>query len=230
MDPAHRPRLCRPQRLLFAPLDGEYTITAELNDNIVLIWLGTDAYSGWTRGNADLESTYPNPPSSTTVTLSAAQWLLIRVVWADGGGPGTFSISITALDGTEHIGPDLTNSPYLVQYSCDGTSPNIRHGIRRLRLRQICVRAIESCWLDVPLLLWVTLQLLWSKPKTEFGLIFKCSDGDNTISLMGKPYKILRIMPNIMDSAFLPLLYNSLFCKSLVVSVLFRGCFFIFLF
>jgi hypothetical protein len=108
---------------LFAPLEGEYTVTAEQNDNIVLIWLGTDAYSGWTRGNADLESTYPNPPSSTTVTLSAAQWLPIRVMWANGGGPGTFSISITAPDGTELIGPDMASSPYLVQYSCDGTSP-----------------------------------------------------------------------------------------------------------
>jgi hypothetical protein len=37
---------------------------------------------------------------------------------------------------------------------------NIRHEIRRLGLGQIRVRAIESCWLDVPLLLWVTLQLL----------------------------------------------------------------------
>jgi hypothetical protein len=57
------------------------------------------------------------------VTLSAAQWLPIRIMWANGGGPGIFSISIMAPDGTELIGPDLTSSPYLVQYSCDGTSP-----------------------------------------------------------------------------------------------------------
>jgi hypothetical protein len=107
VDPSPRSRRCRSRGYPFGPLDGEFTITAALNDNIVLIWLGTDAYSGWTRANADLESTYPNDPSSTTVTLSAAQWLPIRVMWADGGGPGIFSISIMAPDGSELIGPVL---------------------------------------------------------------------------------------------------------------------------
>jgi hypothetical protein len=51
--------------------------------------------------------------------------------------------------------------------------------------------------------------------------MFKCFGGDNIISLMGKVYKVLRIMPNMMDSSFLPLLYDSLFCKFLVVSVVF---------
>jgi hypothetical protein len=37
---------------------------------------------------------------------------------------------------------------------------NIRHGTRRLRLGQIRVGTFESRWLDVPFLLWVTLQLL----------------------------------------------------------------------
>jgi hypothetical protein len=52
--------------------------------------------------------------------------------------------------------------------------------------------------------------------------MFKYSDGDDIFSLMRKAYKILRIMPNIMDSSFLSLLLDSLFCKSLDVLAL-RG-------
>lgn len=108
---------------LFAPLDGDYTITINGNDNIVLVWISNLAYSSWTRENADMEAGYPNPPSSSTVTLSAGQWFPIRVMYANGGGPGSFSIRITAPDGTEIAGSDETSSPFLVQYSCDGTYP-----------------------------------------------------------------------------------------------------------
>ena len=108
---------------LFAPLDGDYTITINGNDNIVLVWIGSLAYSGWTRANAVLESRFPDPPASTTVTLTASEWFPIRVMFANEGGPGSFSISITAPDGTEIAGSDESNSPFLVQYSCDGKYP-----------------------------------------------------------------------------------------------------------
>jgi hypothetical protein len=103
----------------FAPIDGDYTFSTGGNDNIVDIWIGPNALSGWTQANANLESLWPNAPASVTLTLSAAEWVPIRVFWANGGGPGTFSITIMAPDGTELIGSDMTSSPYLVQYSCD---------------------------------------------------------------------------------------------------------------
>ena len=108
---------------LFAPLDGDYTITIGNDDNIVLVWVGPLAYSGWTRANAVLEDDYPKPPASTTVTLTAGEWFPIRVMWANGGGPGTLTLRITAPDGTEIAGSDEDASPFLVQYSCDGKYP-----------------------------------------------------------------------------------------------------------
>jgi hypothetical protein len=44
----------------FAPVDGQYTITIELEDNIVEIWLSTYAYSGWTKANENFASEYYN--------------------------------------------------------------------------------------------------------------------------------------------------------------------------
>ena len=108
---------------LFAPLDGVYTLTVYNNDNNVLVWTQSDAYSGWTLENAALESRWPNPPNGLPLTLSAGEWFPIRIMYANGGGPGTFNVSITTHDGTEIAGSDVRQSPYLVQYSCDGAFP-----------------------------------------------------------------------------------------------------------
>jgi hypothetical protein len=89
-------------------------------------WLGTYAYSDWTKANENLASEYYNIPTSTTITLSAAEWVAIRVLWVNTSGPGAFAIRITAPDSTELVGPDLASSPYLVQYSCDGSTAQQR--------------------------------------------------------------------------------------------------------
>lgn len=39
---------------LYAQLTGLYTFYTYSVDDIVLLWLGSKAYSGWERGNADL--------------------------------------------------------------------------------------------------------------------------------------------------------------------------------
>jgi GLEYA domain len=107
---------------LFAPIDGLYTFTINLEDNIVEIWLGPYAYSGWTRGNANIEAYNSEGPGlSYTAPFSAADYIPIRILGANSNGPGTFSISITAPDGTEIVGSDMASSPYLLQYSCDGS-------------------------------------------------------------------------------------------------------------
>ena len=107
---------------LFAPIDGEYTFYIDLSDNIVEIWLGSYAYSGWNRKNADIEALFTEGVQSYTATYSAAEYIPIRVLWANSDGPGSFYISITAPDGTEIVGSDMASSPYLLQYSCDLTS------------------------------------------------------------------------------------------------------------
>jgi len=113
---------------LFAPLDGEYTFSINEEDNIVLLWTRSIALSGWTRDNADLEKTLPSSSGdstivSTVLSLNAGELVPIRVMYANGGGSGTFNFSITTPDGTEIAGSGEQHSPFLVQYSCDDNFP-----------------------------------------------------------------------------------------------------------
>ncbi|KAG8426947.1 hypothetical protein J3459_007667 [Metarhizium acridum] len=56
------------QGFLLAPETGNYTFIFGQADDIVLVWLGENAFRGWTRANADIETTYIPPPGDETHT------------------------------------------------------------------------------------------------------------------------------------------------------------------
>ncbi|ETS86342.1 hypothetical protein PFICI_00170 [Pestalotiopsis fici W106-1] len=108
---------------LFAVLSGIYTFNASRVDDIFFLWLGPKAYSGWTRANADLVVPIYNPGSgSTSIDLVEGQYLPLRIMFGQGAYPAEFQISVTAPDGTVFLTSDTENSPYIVQYSCDGVT------------------------------------------------------------------------------------------------------------
>lgn len=55
---------------LYAHQDGEYSFTAPIFDNLVLLWLGPNAYSGYTRANANLEVSWDHPTTAVRGTRS----------------------------------------------------------------------------------------------------------------------------------------------------------------
>ncbi|KAF2209836.1 hypothetical protein CERZMDRAFT_46201, partial [Cercospora zeae-maydis SCOH1-5] len=121
------------QAYIYPGVSGDYTFTSYNADDLVLVWFGPTAYAGWTRSNAILEQVYAfppqgfsgfpgEPPVSATITLEAGVYYPIRVLAANAQNQAEFHLLITAPDGTEFLGPQTTASPYLVQYSCDGTS------------------------------------------------------------------------------------------------------------
>ncbi|USW58810.1 Putative PA14/GLEYA domain-containing protein [Septoria linicola] len=121
------------QAYIYPGVTGEYTFTSYNADDIVLLWFDPLAYAGWTRANANLVQVYDTPPQgftgypgetpvSFTVRLTAGTYYPIRVMAANGGGQAEFHLLVTAPDGTQFLGPQTAGSPYLVQYSCDGTS------------------------------------------------------------------------------------------------------------
>ncbi|KAG9718134.1 hypothetical protein KCU73_g15175, partial [Aureobasidium melanogenum] len=108
---------------IFAQTSGTYTFTLTQPDDIALLWLGSNAYSGWTRDNADATAViFGNPSASATVDLVQGQYLPFRVVFGQAQGAVSFYLTLTAPDGTVILNSDTSNSPFLVQFSCDGTS------------------------------------------------------------------------------------------------------------
>ncbi|KAF7887247.1 uncharacterized protein EAF02_003894 [Botrytis sinoallii] len=107
---------------LFAQMTGTYTFSTTSADDIFFLWVGANAYSGWTRANADLIATLTYPSQTFTIDLVEGEYYPMRFLWANGDGPGLFAFSVTAPDGTIILDGNTVASPYVVQFSCDGTS------------------------------------------------------------------------------------------------------------
>ncbi|KAK6002734.1 hypothetical protein QM012_001484 [Aureobasidium pullulans] len=110
---------------IFAQIDGIYTFTTSKVDDITYLYLGDDAIRGYNLTNYDAKavccSTQPDTASATR-PLKTGQYLPFRIVFGQQGGPVVFAFSITAPDGTVILDASTTNSDFIVQYSCDGTT------------------------------------------------------------------------------------------------------------
>ncbi|OBT97079.1 hypothetical protein VE01_04777 [Pseudogymnoascus verrucosus] len=109
---------------LYAHQDGEYSFTAPIADNLSLLWLAPNAYSGYTRANANLEATYTpvgSAPLEYKVTLVKGKYYPIRFSWDNSGGAGYYELKIKAPDGTLIVDGTTTISPYLVKFGCRDT-------------------------------------------------------------------------------------------------------------
>ncbi|KAK2590657.1 hypothetical protein QQS21_011657 [Conoideocrella luteorostrata] len=109
------------QGFLLAPETGNYTFVFGQADDIALVWLGENAYTGWTRANADIERTYIPPPGDETHTtrhLEQGAYYPVRVAWGDKGGSVAMSVKIIAPNGTELTG---TDGGYFRTEACDGS-------------------------------------------------------------------------------------------------------------
>ncbi|KAL6793278.1 GLEYA domain-containing protein [Trichoderma sp. SZMC 28013] len=111
---------------IYARQTGTYTFTLNLVDDAAYIWIGPEAYSGWTGANADLKAVYNNGPATGTYTvdLQEGQYYPFRIVYGQGPRIAEFDITVSAPDGTTFLSSDTSGSPYLVRFSCDrATAP-----------------------------------------------------------------------------------------------------------
>jgi hypothetical protein len=111
---------------VYAKQTGTYVFRATQSDDVTLLWLGAKAAHGWTRANANLEQLWEGAtavPHAFNATLERGGYYPLRIVWANASGPGGFLFTITAPDGSLIVSDNSTlSSPYLVRYSCDGTT------------------------------------------------------------------------------------------------------------
>lgn len=114
---------------LYAKESGNYTFSAPSVDDIFLLWLGPDAYNNYTRRNANLVQNYINPAAGSSATtysiyLQKGTYTPIRFIYANAEAGGNYALTLTAPDGSVIISSNTEQtSPYLVQFSCDGSAP-----------------------------------------------------------------------------------------------------------
>jgi hypothetical protein len=89
-------------------------------DDVIFIWIGQKAYTGWTRANADVGAYYAIP-GQVSINLQQAIYYPMRIVFGQSSGGSAFQLIISDPNGVVAF-TYSSASPYFVRYSCDGTS------------------------------------------------------------------------------------------------------------
>jgi hypothetical protein len=111
---------------IYAPQTGTFTITVTAAKNLLLVWAGPDAYSGYMRDNAIIDVTYNTLPAGgkpANYAANAGDYIPLRIMFSQGSGPFEFDVKVTAPDGTVILSDSSAASEYLVWKSYDGTAP-----------------------------------------------------------------------------------------------------------
>ena len=104
-------------------VSGTYILQVSNVDDIVLFWYGDNAYSGWTRDNANVDVAY-NDVTATfgkvqfNFQLTAGEYTPIRLMYANGGYGGSFRIQLLDPSSTVIFGPEVEDNENVVQYGC----------------------------------------------------------------------------------------------------------------
>ncbi|KAL7949749.1 GLEYA domain-containing protein [Trichoderma barbatum] len=109
---------------IYARQTGPYTFTLNQVDDAAFIWVGPEAYSGWTGANVDAEAVYDDGPAQDTYTinLQEGRYYPFRIIYGQGPRIAEFDIKVSAPDGTTFLSSATSGSPYLVRFSCDRTT------------------------------------------------------------------------------------------------------------
>lgn len=99
---------------------GNWTFALSGVDDILMLWIGPKAYTGWTRANADV-SAYYQLPASVTLSLEQATYYPFRLIFAQAAGGAAFLMTVSDPSGAVAF-TFQSSSPYFVRYSCDGFS------------------------------------------------------------------------------------------------------------
>lgn len=106
---------------LYARTAGIYTFTSTNPDDIILLWVGQNAVSGFTRANANIVKSYPATTTTYTVAAVVGQYIPFRVQWANGGVPGFLGFQIT--NPANQVLINNAGSTDIVTGACDGSTP-----------------------------------------------------------------------------------------------------------
>jgi hypothetical protein len=87
--------------MFLADYTGTWTFSTS-SDDAAKLWIGDDAAYGYTSGNALASSTFGSDGTGT-ISLVSGQYYFIRVMFGNGGGPGSLNVTYA------HTGQSATN-------------------------------------------------------------------------------------------------------------------------
>lgn len=111
------------QGYLYAPVTGDYSISIPSSDDITFVWVGSDAFQGWNRANADVEQNYAGNGIEAIIPLTAGTFTPFRVLWANAQTDYNFNFEVRDPDGRIVVNRDGIGSEILVRFACDGSTP-----------------------------------------------------------------------------------------------------------
>lgn len=106
---------------LYAEQTGNITFTIGGVDDWLGIWLGQNAYSGWTKQNANFQVGYVTGPGTGTFKYLVSQpktYIPFRMVFGQAQGAAVFNVTIANPDGTYIATPTTGYGKDIVQYGC----------------------------------------------------------------------------------------------------------------
>jgi hypothetical protein len=112
---------------LYACEGGTYRIDIPYSNDAVDVWIGAEAYSGWTDANAVAKARYNQPDhiagsATYEFDVPSGTYVPIRFFYGQAQAGGGFTFTITAPSGEVIVSNEATFSPYVVRYSCDGVT------------------------------------------------------------------------------------------------------------
>ena len=107
---------------IFARITGTYTFQfLEGFDDISILWIGPNAYNGWSRSNADIvEAIGDGQLEPIRLRLTAGSYTPIRILYGNAPGEAHLMMEITDPQGYTIVDRGgYTPTNYLVQYGCN---------------------------------------------------------------------------------------------------------------
>ena len=105
---------------LIAPETGTYTFSFPYANDVLVVWVGPNAYSGWTRSNANAVISYYG--GSFTFQMTKGQYYPFRIILENTWGGAALTANVWSPSGKDLLATANDQQPNLVQYSCDGTT------------------------------------------------------------------------------------------------------------
>ncbi|KAI9650011.1 hypothetical protein NHQ30_000024 [Ciborinia camelliae] len=108
---------------VYARKAGTYTFTITDSNDIVMGWIGSNAYSAYSANNTDLLTAYfgiSGAVMTVSRTLTAGQFLPFRVLYANGVGNAVFGFTIQGPDSTL-LSPTIASAKDIITTPPSGT-------------------------------------------------------------------------------------------------------------